>query len=204
MSWKRPLITEAKKLIEMYPEKRSALGPLLYLALREDGYISNDSIKQISELIGITEVQVHSVSTFYSMYKQNPVGKYLVSVCKSISCEISGSNSINKELMDVTNLNHLETDEEGMFTIEKVECIGACGGAPAVQVNYETIEGIEEGKISELGSWLREVQPEVVNSDELQEKFGGRKSFDWAIEDKFGTTGPYPGFQNYNTVGEQS
>ena len=143
MSWKRPLIAEAKKLIEMYPEKRSALGPLLYLALREDGYISNDSIKQISELIGITEVQVHSVSTFYSMYKQNPVGKYLVSVCKSISCEISGSNSINKELMDVTNLNHLETDEEGMFTIEKVECIGACGGAPAVQINYETIEGIE-------------------------------------------------------------
>jgi|TARA_B100001750_G_C15517656_1_gene608647 NADH:ubiquinone oxidoreductase subunit E len=204
MSWKRPLIAEAKKLIEMYPEKRSALGPLLYLALREDGYISNDSIKQISELIGITEVQVHSVSTFYSMYKQNPVGKYLVSVCKSISCEISGSNSINKELMDVTNLNHLETDEEGMFTIEKVECIGACGGAPAVQINYETIEGIEEGKISELCSWLREVQPEVVNSDELQEKFGGRKSFDWAIEDKFGTTGPYPGFQNYNTVGEQS
>ena len=204
MSWKRPLIAEAKKLIEMYPEKRSALGRWLYLALREDGYISNDSIKQISELIGITEVQVHSVSTFYSMYKQNPVGKYLVSVCKSISCEISGSNSINKELMDVTNLNHLETDEEGMFTIEKVECIGACGGAPAVQINYETIEGIEEGKISELCSWLREVQPEVVNSDELQEKFGGRKSFDWAIEDKFGTTGPYPGFQNYNTVGEQS
>ena len=204
MSWKRPLIAEAKKLIEMYPEKRSALGPLLYLALREDGYISNDSIKQISELIGITEVQVHSVSTFYSMYKQNPVGKYLVSVCKSISCEISGSNSINKELMDVTNLNHLETDEEGMFTIEKVECIGACGGAPAVQINYETIEGIEEGKISELCYFLREVQPEDVNSDELQEKFGGRKSFDWAIEDKFGTTGPYPGFQNYNTVGEQS
>ncbi len=204
MSWKRSVIAEAKKLIEMYPEKRSALGPLLYLALREDGYISNDSVKQISELLGITEVQVHSVSTFYSMYKQNPVGKYLVSVCKSVSCEISGSNSINKELMDVTNLNHLETDEEGMFTIEKVECIGACGGAPAVQVNYETIEGIEEGKISELCAWLREVQPEVVNSDELQEKFGGRKSFDWAIEDKLGTTGPYPGFQNYNTVGEQS
>ena len=69
MSWKRNVITEAKKLIEMYPEKRSALGPLLYLALREDGYISNDSIKQISELIGITEAQVQSVSTFYSMYK---------------------------------------------------------------------------------------------------------------------------------------
>ena len=80
MSWKRNVVTEAKKLIEMYPEKRSALGPLLYLALREDGYISNDSIKQISELIGITEAQVQSVSTFYSMYKQDSVGKYLISV----------------------------------------------------------------------------------------------------------------------------
>ena len=204
MSWKRPVIAEAKKLIEMYPEKRSALGPLLYLALREDGYISNDSIRQISELVGITEAQVQSVSTFYSMYKQDPVGKYLISVCKSVSCEISGSSSVIRELMEATNLNHLETDEEKIFTIEKVECIGACGGAPAVQVNYETIEGVKEGKISELCTWLKENQPEVVNSDELQEMFGGRKSFDWAIEDRFGTTGPYPGFQNYNTVGEQS
>ena len=109
-----------------------------------------------------------------------------------------------RELMEATNLNHLETDEEKIFTIEKVECIGACGGAPAVQVNYETIEGVKEGQISELCTWLKENQPEVVNSDELQEMFGGRKSFDWAIEDRFGTTGPYPGFQNYNTVGEQS
>ena len=203
MSWKRPLIAEAKKLIEMYPEKRSALGPLLYLALREDGYISNDSIKQISELIGITEVQVHSVSTFYSMYKQNPVGKYLVSVCKSISCEISGSNSINKELMDVTNLNHLETDEEGMFTIEKVECIGACGGAPAVQVNYETVEGVTPPKALELCKYLKEEVPEVIVADDLQEKFGGIKSFDCAIEDNSGTSSTAPGFQIIGTSEEK-
>ena len=204
MSWDSKLIDRAKEIIELYPQKRSALGPLLYLAQEKEGYIDDDSVVEISKLIGITEVQVRSVASFYTMYKQEPSGKYLLSVCKSISCEINNSREVIDNIKEFTGLANNETDIESTFTFEEVECIGACGGAPAVQINYETIEGIEEGKISELCSWLREVQPEVVNSDELQEKFGGRKSFDWAIEDKFGTTGPYPGFQNYNTVGEQS
>ena len=88
MSWDDKLLKQAKKIIKLYPQKRSALGPLLHLAQSKDGYISDDSITVISELVGITEVQVKSVSTFYSMYKQEPTGKYLLSVCKSISCEI--------------------------------------------------------------------------------------------------------------------
>ncbi len=86
MSWEVERLDKAKELIEMYPQKRSALGPLLYLAQDKDGYISNDSIVEISSLIGITEVQVQSVASFYSMYKQEPTGQYLLSVCKSISC----------------------------------------------------------------------------------------------------------------------
>lgn len=204
MSWKRNIVSEAKKIIEMYPDKRSALGPLLYLALREDGYISEESMREISSLIGITEAQVQSVATFYSMYKQEPTGKYLISVCKSISCEISASNNVTRELIEATGINGIETDEEGVFSVEEVECIGACGGAPAIQVNYETIEDIQEGKVTELCNWLRTTNPKVINSDEMQEKFGGRKSFDWGIQDNFGSTGPYPGFQTYNTVGEKS
>jgi NADH-quinone oxidoreductase subunit E len=203
MSWKKTLIKEAKKLIDMYPEKRSALGPLLYLALREERYISNDAISEISTLIGITEAQVQSVATFYSMYKQEPVGQYLISVCKSVACEISGSSVVNKELMEATNLNYFGSDEDGLFTIEQVECIGACGGAPSIQVNYETIENIQEGKVSELCNWLETEQPSVINSDEIQNKFGGRKSFDWGIQDNSGSTGPYPGFQSYKTTGER-
>ncbi|RZP26005.1 MAG: NAD(P)H-dependent oxidoreductase subunit E [Candidatus Actinomarinales bacterium] len=204
MSWKRNVIFEAKKIIEMYPNKRSALGPLLYLALREEGYITDESISEISSLIGITEAQVQSVATFYTMYKQEPTGKYLISVCKSISCEISASNTVTKELIEATGIKGLETDEEGVFSIEEVECIGACGGAPAIQVNYETIENIQEGKVEELCNWLRKNNPKVINSDEIQEKFGGRKSFDWGIQDNLGSTGPYPGFQTYKTVGEKS
>ena len=94
MSWEKALIDKAKEIIDMYPQKRSALGPLLYLAQEKDGYISNDSIVEISNLIGITEVQVKSVASFYSMYKEEQTGKYLLSVCKSISCEINDSRSV--------------------------------------------------------------------------------------------------------------
>ena len=142
MSWDEKLLKQAKKIIKLYPQKRSALGPLLHLAQSKDGYISDDSISVISELVGITEVQVKSVSTFYSMYKQEPTGKYLLSVCKSISCEINNSSEVIKKVQEFTGLNNNETDEDGFFTFEAVECIGACGGAPAMQVNYETVEGL--------------------------------------------------------------
>lgn len=197
MSWEKDRIAKAKEIIEMYPQKRSALGPLLYLALDKDGYISNESIVEISTLIGITEVQVQSVASFYSMYKQEPTGKYLLSVCKSISCEISNSSDVITKVKEFTNLSNNETDEEGLFTYESVECIGACGGAPAIQINYETVEGLTPEKAVDLCKWLKEEQPKVIVADELQLKFGGQKSFDWAIEDNSGSSSPVPGFQTY-------
>ena len=200
MSWDDKLIKQAKKIVKLYPQKRSALGPLLHLAQSKDGYISDDSVSVISELVGITEVQVKSVSTFYSMYKQEPTGKYLLSVCKSISCEINNSNSIIDVVKDFTGLNNNETDEEGLFTFEAVECIGACGGAPAIQVNYETVEGLSTENTLNLCEWLKNETPDLVVADELQNKFGGTKSFDWAIVDNSGTTGSVPGFQTLNTT----
>ena len=197
MSWEKDRIAKAKEIIEMYPQKRSALGPLLYLALDKDGYISNESIVEISSLIGITEVKVQSVASFYSMYKQEPTGKYLLSVCKSISCEISNSSDVITKVKEFTNLSNNETDEEGLFTYESVECIGACGGAPAIQINYETVEGLTPEKAVDLCKWLKEEQPKVIVADELQLKFGGQKSFDWAIEDNSGSSSPVPGFQTY-------
>ncbi len=197
MTWENARIDKAKEIIEMYPQKRSALGPLLYLAQDKDGYISDDSSVEISRLIGITEVQVQSVASFYSMYKQEPTGKYLLSVCKSISCEISNSSNVIQKVKEFTNLSNNETDDEGLFTYESVECIGACGGAPAIQVNYETVEGLTPEKAVDLCKWLKEEQPKVVVADELQLKFGGTKSFDWAIEDNTGSSSPVPGFQTY-------
>ena len=204
MSWEKELIDKANEIIEMYPQKRSALGPLLYLAQEKDGYISNDSIVEISNLIGITEVQVKSVASFYSMYKEEQTGKYLLSVCKSISCEINDSRSVIDSVKNFTGLENYETDTEKVFTFEEVECIGACGGAPAVQVNYETVEGLTPEKSLQMCEWLKEERPEIIVAEELQEKFGGVKSFDWAIADNTGSSYSVPGFQNIGTAKEKN
>ena len=204
MSWEKALIDKAKEIIDMYPQKRSALGPLLYLAQEKDGYISNDSIVEISNLIGITEVQVKSVASFYSMYKEEQTGKYLLSVCKSISCEINDSRSVIDSVKNFTGLENYETDTEKVFTFEEVECIGACGGAPAVQVNYETVEGLTPEKSLQMCEWLKEERPEIIVAEELQEKFGGVKSFDWAIKENTGSSYSVPGFQNIGTAKEKS
>ena len=204
MSWEKALIDKAKEIIDMYPQKRSALGPLLYLAQEKDGYISNDSIVEISNLIGITEVQVKSVASFYSMYKEEQTGKYLLSVCKSISCEINDSRSVIDSVKNFTGLENYETDTEKVFTFEEVECIGACGGAPAVQVNYETVVGLTPEKSLQMCEWLKEERPEIIVAEELQEKFGGVKSFDWAIKDNTGSSYSVPGFQNIGTAKEKN
>ena len=204
MSWEKELVEKANEIIELYPEKRSALGPLLYLAQEKDGHISNDSIVEISNLIGITEVQVKSVASFYSMYKEEQTGKYLLSVCKSISCEINDSRSVINSVKDFTGLENYETDSDKVFTFEEVECIGACGGAPAVQVNYETVEGLTPEKSIQMCEWLIEERPNVIVAEELQDKFGGIKSFDWAIKDNTGSSYSVPGFQNIGTAKEKS
>jgi len=203
MSWDPKLIEKANEIIDLYPQKRSALGPLLYLAQEKEGYIDEESVQEISKLIGITEVQVKSVASFYTMYKQEPTGQYLLSVCKSISCEINNSREVINNIKEFTGLANNETDEDSTFTFEEVECIGACGGAPAVQVNYETVEGVTPTKALELCKYLKEEVPKVIVADELQEKFGGAKSFDWAIEDNSGTSSTAPGFQIIGTAEEK-
>ena len=203
MTWDSKLIDRANQIIELYPQKRSALGPLLYLAQEKEGYIDDDSVVEISKLVGITEVQVRSVASFYTMYKQEPSGKYLLSVCKSISCEINNSKEVIDNIKEFTGLANNETDIESTFTFEEVECIGACGGAPAVQVNYETVEGVTPTKALDLCNYLKEEVPEVIVADELQDKFGGTKSFDWAIKDNSGTSSTAPGFQIIGTSEEK-
>ena len=106
-------------------------------------------------------------------------------------------------IKEFTGLANNETDEDKTFTFEEVECIGACGGSPAVQVNYETVEGVTPTKALELCKYLKEEVPKVIVADELQEKFGGVKSFDWAIEDNSGTSSTAPGFQIIGTAEEK-
>ena len=178
--------------------------PLLYLAMAEDGHLTNQGMEEVAAWCGITPAQVQAVASFYTMYKREPTGKYLVSCCTSISCMLLGGDDVLHAVEDESDVPNGETDTEGLLSVEHVECIGACGGAPAVQVNYELIEGVSPEKARELVRWLKKAKPEVVNTDEMQQLFGGSRSFDWAIVEEGGAVGPYPAFQPLGTVGTET
>lgn len=200
--WAEATQQRARDIIAQYPQKRSAVMPLLYLAMSEDGWLTEEGMKEVADWVGITPAQVQAVASFYTMYKRERTGRYLVSCCTSISCMLLGGDDILHAVEDESGVPHGETDDEGLISVEHAECIGACGGAPAVQVNYELIEGVTPDKARELVRWLRQGKPEVVNPDEMQELFGGRRSFDWAIKEELGAVGPYPAFQPFGTARE--
>jgi NADH-quinone oxidoreductase subunit E len=197
--WSQETQIRAKEIIARYPERRSAVMPLLYLAMAEQGYLSEEGMEEVSGWVDLTPAQVHAVASFYTMYKRERTGKYLVSCCTSISCMLLGGDDVLHALEDESGVPHGETDAEGVLSVEHVECIGACGGAVAVQVNYELIEGVTPDKARELVRWLRKAEPAAVNTDEMQELFGGTRSFDWGIRDDDGAVGPYPAFQPLGT-----
>ena len=190
----------AETVMARYPQKRSATMHLLYIAMREDGYLTNDGMRRVAGLVDLSPAQVLSVASFYTMYKRRPVGKYLVSVCTSISCWLLGGDDVLHAVEDESGVADGQTDDEGLISPEHVECIGACGGAPALQVNYEFVEGLTPHKARELVRWLKSARPEAAFGDEMQELFGGDTSFDWAIPDHDGAPNPIPAFQALGTI----
>ena len=133
-------LARAEELIARYPQRRSALLPILFLLQAEDGYVSPAGVAQVASLLGLTRAEVGAVATFYTMFRRRPVGKYLVSVCKTLSCQLRGSRDISAALTERLGVPLGGTDQSGMVTVEEVECLAACDGAPVVQVNTENYE----------------------------------------------------------------
>ena len=200
MKWSAANRRRAEKMLAAYPDPRSAVMPLLYLAALEHGHVSNEAQRDVADLTGLTPAQVQAVTSFYTMYKREPVGDYLVSVCTSISCFLLGADDVLAAVSDETSTPDGETSDDGVFTIEHVECIGACGGAPAVQVNYELVEGVVPEKARDLCRWLRDAGPKVVLGDEMQQLFGGTRSFDWGSTEEEGAAAAVPAFGGYGSA----
>jgi NADH-quinone oxidoreductase subunit E len=201
--WSDETIARAQEIVARYPRRRSAVMPLLYLAMAEEGHLSDAGMAEVASFTGLTAAQVRSVASFYTMFKPAPLGEYLVSCCTSISCMLLGADDVLEAIEDEAGVPHGETTDDGLITVEHVECIGACGAAPALQVNYELIEGIDPAKARSLIQWLRSARPAVVNTDEMQGLFGTRTSFDWAIKEEVGASGPYPAFGPYGSEGRE-
>ncbi len=191
-AWGPDAEERARALVARYPDPRSAVMPLLYVAMLEEGCLTEESQRRVAELTGLSAAQVQSVASFYTMFKREEVGRYLVSVCTSISCMLLGAHDVLAAVEDETGVPDGETGADATFSVEHVECIGACGGAPAVQVNYELVEGVTPDKARGLCRWLRDGRPSVVLGDEMQELFGGRRSFDWGPAEPYGATAPVP------------
>lgn len=199
MTWSPELDERARAIMARYPEGRSAVMPLLYLAMLADGHLTDEGQARVAELTGLSAAQVQAVASFYTMYKRRPSGRYLVSVCTSISCMLLGADDVLDAVVDETGVGDGDADE--LFGVEHVECIGACGGAPAVQVNYELLEGVTPDQGRALCRWLREERPGLVRGDELQERFGGRRSFDWGPAEDDGAVVPVPAFGPLGSTG---
>ena len=124
-------------LVEKYPVRRSALIPMLLYAQDEVGYLSDAVIAEVAERIGITELEVRNVATYYSMLRFKPAGKFNIQVCTNISCMLRGAYEVYERFQDELGIGHKGVTPDGTFPLEEVECIGACCWAPAIQVNYD-------------------------------------------------------------------
>lgn len=129
-------VTLAREIMARFPRPKSAMIPLLHLAQEQDGHVSIDAMTHISELLGVTAADVYGTASFYEMFKFEPIGKYCINICTNISCHLVGSWNLLHHAENRLGIKAGGTTDDGMFTLEDVECIAACTEAPAVQVNY--------------------------------------------------------------------
>jgi NADH-quinone oxidoreductase subunit E len=137
MQYSPELEQRFQKLVSQYPWKRSALIPLLLYAQDEVGYLSDEVIADIAKRVELTELEVRNVISYYSLLRTKPAGKYVVQVCTNISCMMRGAEEVFDHCRQRLGIDHKEVTRDGTFSLEEVECIGACSWAPAVQVNYD-------------------------------------------------------------------
>lgn len=129
-------VTLAREIMARFPRPKSAMIPLLHLAQEQDGHVSNDAMAHIGELLGVSAADVYGTASFYEMFKFEPIGKYCINICTNISCHLVGSWNLLHHAESRLGIKAGGTTDDGMFTLEDVECIAACTEAPALQVNY--------------------------------------------------------------------
>jgi len=151
----------AKEIIARYPRQKSALIPLLHLAQEQTGFISRDAMVHLGELVGVTSAEVFGTASFYEMFRFEPIGKYLVNICGTMSCALMGAEELMHHAEKRLGVKAGGTTQDGMFTLAHAECQAACTEAPCLQVNYRyrlrvttadldnLIDDLQAGKLSD-------------------------------------------------------
>ncbi len=146
---------DAAAVIARYPQKRSALLPLLHLVQSVDGYVTGRGVQFCAEVLDLTTAEVSGVATFYTQYKRHPNGDYTVGVCTNTLCAIMGGDQIFEEVSDHLGIGHDETTDDGVVTLERIECNAACDYAPVVMVNWEFFDNQTPDSTKDLVTRLR-------------------------------------------------
>lgn len=149
-------------LVTKYPVKRSALIPMLLYAQDEIGYLSDVVIEEIAARLSLTPLDVRNVATYYSMLRFKPAGRYNVQVCTNISCMLRGAYDVFERFQEELGVGHKGITPDGVFSLEEVECIGACCWAPAIQVNYAFHDELQPDDVPAI---LNQYRTQVQNQE---------------------------------------
>jgi NADH-quinone oxidoreductase subunit E len=152
----------AADIVAKYPNSRSATLPLLFLVQSVDGYVTEDGMREVAEILDLTPAEVLASASFYTMLKKRPQGDYLISVCRNIACTHRGARKVLSALEERLDLVEGESSDDGRFSLETAECLATCDGAPSLQVNYEDFYEVTPTSAVELVDRL-ERDEEVVS-----------------------------------------
>ena len=160
MTFSPELEARFAKMLESYPpgRTRSAIVPMLMYAQDEVGHISYELIEEVARRCNVPPLQVDEVVGYYSMLHRKPLGKFHVQVCTNISCLITGGEELYQHAEKKLGIGHKEVTEDGRFSLEDVECMGACSWAPAIQVNYDFYHNVTPERFDQLIEGLKKAQ----------------------------------------------
>ncbi len=151
----RDNLAVAQEIIARYPRPKSALIPLLHLAQEQDGWLTEDAMEHLAELVGVTPAEVLGTASFYEMFKRRPVGSYVINVCTDIACSLVGGDELLEHAEETLGVRDGGTTDDGLFTLQGVQCIAACTEAPCLQANYRYSHRVTNEEFDQLVDDLR-------------------------------------------------
>ena len=143
-------IKKIEGILKKYPVKKPAVMPVLYLAQEQNGFISNEVMLEVAEILEMTPEEILGIVTFYTMYHQKQMGKYHVQVCTNVSCMLRGAYELYDKVKEKLGIDNMEVTDDKVFSLEEVECMGSCGTAPMIAVNEDYYENLTKEKVVEI------------------------------------------------------
>lgn len=150
LSFTEQELSQIEQIKQRYPHPKAALMPVLWMAQKKWGWLSDDVMQTVADVLDLPYAHVLGVARFYTMYFKKPMGRYHIQVCTNISCMLRGGDKIFDELCSHLGIGHNECTPDGRFSIEEVECMGACGGAPMIAINEDYYENVTAESVRQL------------------------------------------------------